>query len=217
MIRVLIVDDQPPFRLGLCTLLSRQKDLEIVGEAGDGEQAVALVERLRPDVVLMDVRMPRVDGIAATTQIMQSYPRTRVMVLTTFEDDDAVRAAMRAGAVGYVLKDTPADDLAALIAMAHRGYSQFSPGVAERLIEPVQLNADPKVSRLSEREREVLHSLGEGLSNRDIARRLFLSEGTVRNHVTSILSRLGLSNRMQAALYANGLWPDKRHPSAQER
>lgn len=216
MIRLLIVDDQTAFRLGLCALLSRQKDLEIVGEAGDGEEAIALVERLRPDVVLMDVRMPRVDGIAATTQIMRDYPSTRVLVLTTFEDDDAVRAATRAGAVGYVLKDTPADDLAALIAMARRGYGQFSPGLAERLIEPAQLSGGAKVGRLSEREREVLYSLGEGLSNRDIASRLFLSEGTVRNYVTSILSRLGLSNRMQAALYANGLLRDPDRPAGQK-
>lgn len=206
MIRVTIVDDQALFRLGLRTLLARQNDIEIVAEATNGAEAVEAVTRHRPDVVLMDVRMPGIDGIAATERICRNHPTVTVLMLTTFEDEVALRAAMAVGASGYVLKDTPADDLADLVRLAFRGYAMFAPAMATRLAAGARMEpADAVLAVLSGRERDVFRALGEGLSNREIADRLCVAEGTVRNHVTSILANLRLKSRMQAALLANGV------------
>jgi len=206
MIRVAIVDDQALFRLGLRTLLGRQTDLEIVAEAADGARAIEIVRNHEPDVVLMDVRMPGIDGVAATARIRRERPGVAVLMLTTFEDETALRDAMAVGACGYILKDTPADDIADLVRMAHRGYAVFAPAMASRLAVTGRTEPTEAVLRaLSTRERDVFRALGEGLSNREIAERLYVAEGTVRNHVTSILSHLRLKSRMQAALLANGV------------
>jgi DNA-binding NarL/FixJ family response regulator len=154
----------------------------------------------------MDVRMPGIDGVAATSQIRREHPHVTVLVLTTLEDETALRAAMAAGASGYILKDTSADDVADLVRMAHRGFALFAPTMASRLATSTHSQpASATLDVLSERERDVLRALGEGLSNREIADRLCITEGTTRNHVTNILSRLGLKSRMQAALVANGV------------
>ncbi len=206
VIRVAIVDDQALFRLGLRTLLARQVDLEIVAEAPDGAEALEAVRNCRPHVVLMDVRMPGVDGVAATARICRERPDVAVLMLTTFEDETALRDAMAVGACGYILKDTPADDIADLVRMAHRGYAVFAPTMASRLAVAGRTTpASAVLNALSTRERDVFRALGEGLSNREIAERLCVAEGTVRNHVTSILAHLRLKSRMQAALLANGV------------
>lgn len=207
MIRVILVDDQPMYREGLRSLLTRHADIEIVGEAANGDEAIALAGRTAPDVILMDIRMPRTDGVTATKEILSLRPQTRVLALTTFEDDDALRSLVQAGAAGYVLKDTPADDIAALVRMAHKGYTQFSSHIAAKLsVAPMPV----PTKQLSTREQEVLSALGEGLTNREIAERLCVTEGTVRNYVSNVLGRLGLRNRMEAALYANGLRENHR-------
>lgn len=208
MIRVLLVDDQTIIRQGLRSLLEAKPDLQIVGEAENGQIALQQVEILQPDVVLMDIRMPGMDGVAATQSITQNFANTKVLVLTTFDDDEYVSQAMRVGANGYLLKDTPSEELALAIRLVHRGYTQLGPGLLEKAFS-TQIAATPPIAlpqelaELTPREREVLCLIAAGASNREIAESLHIAESTVKNYVTNILSRLHLRDRTQAALYAN--------------
>ncbi len=216
-IRLLLVDDQLIIRQGLRSLLEAKPDLEVVGEAENGQQAIAQVETLQPDIVLMDVRMPVMDGVAATRVICQQFSQTKVLVLTTFDDDDYVSQAMQLGARGYLLKDTHSDDLAAAIRAVYKGYSQMGPGLMEKAIfatrkwegiastQPTRL--PPELAGLTAREREVLCLIATGASNREIAEALYISERTVKNHITSILSQLNLRDRTQAAMFASPFLP----------
>jgi DNA-binding NarL/FixJ family response regulator len=205
MIKVLIADDQRLVREGISSLLSIQDGLTVVGIACDGKEAVERATELNPDVILMDVRMPVMDGVEATAVLRQRLPDCRVLMLTTFDDEQYVVEALRAGANGYLLKDLPAADLAQAVRMAHAGVHQFDPSATGRLI--AALGRPPEKSevdtRLTAREVEVLRLIAGGATNREIARRLVVSEGTVKNHVSSILSRLGLRDRTQAAIYAH--------------
>jgi len=206
VIRVLLADDQALVRTGFRLILEHAADLTVVGEAGDGGAAVALAAETAPDVVLMDVRMPQVDGVEATRRIRAGTPATRVLVLTTFDLDEYVYAALRAGASGFLLKDTLAPDLLSAIRVVARGDAVVAPGVTRRLLErhigtgapPAPPPADP----LTAREREVLALVAQGLSNAEIAARLHVSEGTVKTHVSRILGKLGLRDRVQAVVHA---------------
>ena len=206
MIKVLICDDQVVVCEGLRAILSTAPGLEVVGVANDGEQAVELVERLRPDVALMDLKMPLMNGIQATHLIRMRFPDTRVLVLTTYDFDEWVVDAVQAGAAGYLLKDTPRDALIAAIQGTAAGKSYVDPAVAGKLLEQVaHASAAERRSLeglLSDREMEVLRLLARGLSNPEISAQLHLSEGTVRNYVSAILTKLGLADRTQAALLA---------------
>ncbi|SDK02491.1 two component transcriptional regulator, LuxR family [Lentzea albidocapillata subsp. violacea] len=208
-VRILIVDDQALFREALAALLEVQPEIEVVGEAGDGEQAVRLAAELRPDVVLMDLRMPVLDGIAATARLRAEQPEVRVLALTTFDDDADVFAALRAGAVGYLLKDVSSTRLVEALVAARRGESALQPSVAAKLVARVARwpheEAPPPAVPLSERELDVVRLLSAGHSNREIAGKLFLAEGTVKNLVTSVLSKLQVRDRTQAALRAREL------------
>jgi DNA-binding NarL/FixJ family response regulator len=211
-VRVLLVDDQALFREALRTLLEVRPEIEVVGEAGDGDAALRQAADLRPDVVLMDLHMPVLDGIAATRRLRVEQPDVRVLALTTFDEDEDVFAALRAGAVGYLLKDVTSDRLVEALLAAARGESVLQPSVAARVVARfAQLPDDgprrpqPLVVPLSDRELEVLRLLAEGGSNREIAAGLFLAEGTVKNHVTNVLAKLGARDRTQAALRARGL------------
>ena len=213
-IKILLVDDQPLFREGLRTLLSVHADFEIVGEAGNGEEAITLTRSLLPSVVLMDLQMPLLDGVAATRRLHEEQPDCRVIVLTTFDDDEMVFDGLRAGAVGYLLKDAPSEKLAEAIRVAARGETFLQPSVAAKVVaefarltrKPAR-TANPEIEPLSERELEILRLIAQGASNREIAGTLFLAEGTVKNHVTNILGKLEVRDRTQAALKAkeNGL------------
>ena len=211
MIRVLIADDQRLVRSGFRMILRADPGLEVVGEAGDGEEAVALASSLRPDVVLMDVRMPRLDGIEATRRITSSPEPARVLVLTTFDLDEYVYGALRAGASGFLLKDAPEEQLAAAIRVAADGGALFSPAVTQRLIERFARAGDgpspPVLDELTTREVEVLRLVARGLSNAEIAGELVVSEHTVKTHMARILGKLGLRDRTQAviAAYESGL------------
>ncbi len=216
MIQLLLVDDQAIVRQGLKALLSLEADLQIVGEAANGREAVAIAQKLfatpnAVDVVLMDIRMPIMDGVAATRELLHQHPDLKVLVLTTFEDDELVQQAVQAGAVGYLLKDTPSEEVAQAIRAVQRGYAQFGPGILQKMVMSQVAPAPPEVPpgfhELTPREHEVLTLIGQGASNREIAQTLFLSEGTVKNHVTNLLGRLGLRDRTQAALLAASLPP----------
>lgn len=212
-IRVLLVDDQALFREGLRTLLGMQPGLKVVGEAANGEEALRLAAKLRPQVVLMDLRMPVLDGVTATRRLREEQPDCRVIVLTTFDDDEYVFEGLRAGAVGYLLKDVPSEKLVEAIRAAARGESFLQPSVAAkviaefaRLAEQARTKPVPKlVEPLSERELEVLRLVARGASNKEIAAALFITEGTVKNHLTSILGKLGARDRTQALLKAQEL------------
>ncbi|MEU8639270.1 response regulator transcription factor [Amycolatopsis sp. NPDC048633] len=208
-VRVLLVDDQALFREALATLLATHDGIDIVGEAGNGEEALRRTAELAPDVVLMDLRMPVLDGIGATRRLRLEHPAVRIIALTTFDDDEDVFAALRAGAVGYLLKDVSSARLIEAVLAAARGESVLQPSVAAKVVarfaqlpEPAP---QPLVVPLSEREREVLRLLADGRSNREIAAKLFLAEGTVKNHVTNLLGKLGARDRTQAALRARDL------------
>lgn len=213
MIRVLLVDDQTIIRQGLRSLLESKPDLVVVGEAENGQKALQQVEALQPDVVLMDIRMPGMDGVAATQSITQMFANTKVLVLTTFDDDEYVSQAMRVGANGYLLKDTPSEELALAIRLIHCGYTQLGPGLlekafsspAEAIVPPIVLPQE--LASLTPREREVLCLIAGGANNREIAESLHIAESTVKNYVTNILSRLQLRDRTQAALFANSFLP----------
>jgi DNA-binding NarL/FixJ family response regulator len=206
MIRVLICDDQDLVCDGLRAILGTAPDLEVVGAAKDGAAALELIPTSRPDVVLMDLKMPGMNGVHATRHIRQEHPQVQVLVLTTYDADEWVFDAIRAGARGYLLKDTPRERLLAAIREAAAGETPVDPGVAGKLFAQVaQQTSTPDASiaaLLSEREREVLGLLGKGLSNAAIAARIYLSEGTVRNYVSSIFEKLGVTDRTQAAVLA---------------
>ncbi len=208
MIQVLLVDDQQLVREGFARLLRDVDDIEVVGEAADGAAAVALARDRLPDVVLMDVRMPGMDGIEATAAIVRDRPEVRVLVLTTFDLDEAVHRALRAGASGFLLKDTPYDQLVHAIRVVARGDSVLAPSVTRRLIEsftPHRTVTDQdaaRLGRLTDREEEVLGHVAEGLSNAEIGARLFLSEATVKTHVGRVLAKLGCRDRVQAVVFA---------------
>ncbi|WP_250030744.1 response regulator [Paractinoplanes maris] len=208
-VRVLIVDDQALFREALGVLLSAYADLEVAGEAGNGDEAVRRAAELAPDVVLMDLRMPVLDGVAATRRLRDEHPAVRVIALTTFDDDADVFAALRAGAVGYLLKDVSSERLVEAVRAAARGESVLQPSVAAKVVARIAQLPDLPVREpevpLSERERAVLRLVARGRSNREIAGALFLAEGTVKNHVTTILGKLGVRDRTQAALRAREL------------
>jgi DNA-binding NarL/FixJ family response regulator len=211
-VRVLLVDDQALFREALATLLEVRPEIHVVGEAGNGDAALRQAADLRPDVVLMDLHMPVLDGIAATRRLRVEQPGIRVLALTTFDDDEDVFAALRAGAVGYLLKDVTGDRLVEALLAAARGESVLQPSVAARVVarfaelpDAAPRRSQPLVVPLSERELGVLRLLAEGGSNREIAAALFLAEGTVKNHVTNVLAKLGARDRTQAALRARGL------------
>ena len=213
-INVLIVDDQALFREGLHTLLASHDDINVVAEAANGQEAIELVQQHRPHIVLMDVRMPILDGVAATRHICADTTDTRVIMLTTFDDDEYVFEGLRAGAVGYLLKDVPSTELLDAIRAAMRGESFLQPSVAAKVVaEFARLSpADappsrpqPLVEPLSERELEILGILATGASNREIADQLYLAEGTVKNHVSNVLSKLGARDRTQAALKGKAL------------
>jgi DNA-binding NarL/FixJ family response regulator len=196
VIRVLIADDHAVVRQGLRTFLDLQEDIEVVGEAADGAEAVALAERLAPDVVLMDLVMPGVDGVEAIRRLRERAPATRAVVLSSFIDDDRLFPVVRAGAAGYLLKDVQPAELVDAIRTVHGGGALLHPQVAARLLAEVA--GDP----LTPREREVLSLVGRGMANKVIARELGLAEKTVKAHVSSILAKLGVADRTQAALYA---------------
>ncbi|KST69650.1 response regulator [Mastigocoleus testarum] len=209
MIRVLLVDDQSIIREGLCSLLQAKQDIEVVGEAENGKLAIEQALVLQPDVVLMDVRMPIMDGVAAIRNLQQKAPNIKVLVLTTFDDDDYITQAMKFGAKGYLLKDTPSEELAQAIRAVNKGYTQMGPGLFEKVMTATSsVEIPPEFEQLTPREKEVLQLIAKGLNNREIAGKLFISERTVKNHVNSILSRLNLRDRTQAAIFASRLRQD---------
>lgn len=215
MIRVLVADDQDLIRDGLAAVLGRQEDLEVVATVADGAGAVREARSLRPDVTLMDIRMPGVDGLEATRQLMaDTPPPTRVVVLTTFDDDDLVVQALRSGASGFLLKDLPRQQLVDAIRAVHGGDLRLSPTITRRLVERhVRRSPDPgqqkALERLSEREMDVLRLVGKGLSNAEIAAELFLSESTVKTHVGRVLAKAGARDRVHLVILAHdtGLAP----------
>ena len=210
-IKILIVDDEQLLRLGFRMIFEAEPDLDVVGEAGDGTEAVRLTGQTRPDVVLMDIRMPRTTGIEATEQIALKYPQTRVLVLTTFDLDEYAFAALRAGASGFLLKNAEPSQLLAAIRTVAAGDAVVAPRVTRKLLErfagqlpagPEDTGQDPRLLLLTGREREVLVELAQGLSNAEIAQRMYLSESTVKTHVGRILPKLGLRDRAQAVVFA---------------
>jgi DNA-binding NarL/FixJ family response regulator len=208
VIRVLVADDQTLVRAGFRAILDVQDDLEVVGEAEDGDEAVALARELRPDVVLMDIRMPGVDGIEATRRLLRDDDAPRILMLTTFDLDEYVYDAMKAGASGFLLKDAPRDQLVGAVRTVAAGDALLAPALVRRLIEDFVRRPAPgacppaELDDLTEREREVLTLIARGLANAEIAARLFVSEATVRTHVTHILAKLGLRDRVQAVVLA---------------
>ncbi len=210
--RVLIVDDHGVVREGLRAYLELEPDIQVVGEAKDGLEAVRRAAELQPDVVLMDLVMPNMDGVDATSRIKEQQPATHIIILTSFLDDERVVPAIRAGATSYLLKDVAAADLARAIRGARAGQAQLHPEVARRLMQQVTSPRKPDAgAQLTDREREVLRLLADGRSNKEIARTLVVSERTVKGHVSNILGKLGLQDRTQAALFAvrNGLGQDQ--------
>jgi DNA-binding NarL/FixJ family response regulator len=205
-------------------MLSLEEDLQVIGTANNGQAAIELVAKKEPDVVLMDVRMPVMDGREATRIIVQKFSEVKVLVLSTFDDDQYIADAIKAGAKGYLLKDMPSEELAQAIRLVHSGYTQLGPGLMEKLLQGVSKSNTNKseslaaeFSQLTQREREVFSLIGQGCTNREIAEELYVTEGTVKTHVTHILNRLNLRNRSQIAIYANSHNPkvdDLNPPSA---
>ena len=204
MIRILLADDQDIFRQGLAAMLSIEPDLEIVGAATQGQEAIALAKMLQPQVILMDVRMPVCDGVQATREIHEHYPWIRILVLTTFDDDEYIFQSLQVGALGYLLKRTPAPEIAAAIRSVAQGYSQLGPTIALKVFSQLKPSSSSgnTIAGLSKREVEVLKLVGAGKNNQEIAQELYLSDGTVKNHVTQILSKMNLRDRVQAALWS---------------
>ncbi|NJM96681.1 MAG: response regulator transcription factor [Phormidesmis sp. RL_2_1] len=204
-IRVLLVDDEDIVCYGLKSICQAESALQVVGEAANGEAAIAQAQALNPDVILMDINMPVMDGVQATASICQAFPHIKVLILTAFEDDEHLVAAMQQGASGYVLKNTPPEDFVCIIRAAHKGYLQIGPSLSQRLcqqLKPLAVVTQP-VNRkgITPREREVLSLVAEGASNREIAGMLHIAEKTVKNHVSSLLSRVGVRDRTQLALW----------------
>ena len=209
-IKVLIADDQRLMREGLATLLALSDDIDIVAQAGDGAEAIELAKAHRPDVVLMDIQMPRVNGVEATQTIRSILPATQIIILTTFDDDEYLLNGLRAGACGYLLKDMPSEQLTEAIRAAAKGQSPIGPEMARKLVNLVANNsiapsAPTAASELSEREVEVLRLIAAGSSNKEIAEKLFIAEGTAKNHVSNILSKLEARDRAQAVARAKEL------------
>ncbi len=209
-IRVLLVDDQPLLRTGFRLILQTEPDIEVVGEAADGEVALAQVRALQPDVVLMDIRMPRMDGVEATRRLGELESPPRVLVLTTYDLDEYVVESLRAGASGFLLKDAPADDLVDAVRVVHRGDAVIAPQVTRRLLDrfarhlpaPTAATSTSSLPQLTDREHQVLLLVARGLSNAEIAAELVLSETTVKTHVSNLLMKLGLRDRVQAVVLA---------------
>jgi DNA-binding NarL/FixJ family response regulator len=207
-IRVLLADDQSLVRAGFRLILEAEDGIEVVGEAGDGDEAVSAGSHLRPDIVLMDVQMPRMDGLEATRRIMREPSgSTRVVILTTFERDDYVFDALRAGASGFLVKNAPPEELVQAVRVVAAGDALLAPSVTRRVIEgyvrrPAPSDHDAELARLTDREREIVQLLATGKSNAELARHLYLGEGTIKTHVSSILSKLGLRDRVQAVVFA---------------
>ncbi|MFJ2824381.1 response regulator [Streptomyces toxytricini] len=204
-VRVLLADDQPLVRSGLRVLMAGTADLEVVGEAADGAEAVRLAAELAPDVVVMDIRMPRMDGIEATRRITAGPGATRVLILTTFDEDDHVHGALRAGASGFAVKDMALDDLLAAVRVVAAGDALLAPGVTRRLIADFVAGPAPaaaRVAEVTEREQEVLTLVGRGLSNAEIAQELFISVATAKSHVARLLTKLGARDRVQLVIEA---------------
>lgn len=197
-IKVLLVEDQTLMRQGLKTILELEPGTTVVGEAADGESGVRMALELRPDVILMDVQLPGISGVDATAAICAAWPTARVIILTTFDRDDYVYQGVRAGAMGFLLKDTPAENLVQTIQKVHAGEIFIQPEIASRTLRELVRPKTDLLEPLSEREREVLILIAQGLSNRDIAEKLVLSEGTVKNHVSNILNKLQAENRTHA-------------------
>jgi DNA-binding NarL/FixJ family response regulator len=208
VIDVLLADDQALVRDGFRALLEREPDLRVVGEAADGVEAISLAQRLAPDVVLMDIRMPRIDGLTATRRVLAAAAPPRVIVLTTFDRNEWVFEALRVGASGFLLKDVRAEALVDAVRVVHAGEALLAPSVTRRLIEeftrlaPVAETEDPALAGLTEREREVLVRIASGASNAEIAATLFIEPSTVKTHITRLLGKLGLRDRTQAVVYA---------------
>jgi DNA-binding NarL/FixJ family response regulator len=207
MINLLLVDDQYLIRRGLRDLLTTDPALAVIGEAANGQEAVSLVASLAPHVVLMDIRMPIMDGVAGTREICQQFPATKVLVLTTFDDQAYVAQALQAGASGYLLKDTPFDELTQAIRLIYKGYTQIGPGLAVTALSSspakgleADLKGDEDWSNLSDREKDIVRLVSQGYNNREIAQQLFIAEKTVKNYITHILSQLNLRDRTQLAI-----------------
>ncbi|MEH1873670.1 response regulator transcription factor [Nostoc sp.] len=211
MIQILLVDDQHLIRQGLKSMLESNDQMQVIGEAENGQRALEQIALLQPDIVLMDIRMPVMDGVATTKAIAQQYPHIKVLVLTTFDDDEYVFQAMRLGAKGYLLKDTEPDELMLAIRSVYKGQTLLGPGLFEKALTPIaapvsSVQTPPELAQLTPRELDVLRLIACGANNREIAESLFLSENTVKNYVTNILSRLSLRDRTQAALFAHSLF-----------
>lgn len=211
MIKVLLVDDQKLIRQGICLLLEIEADIEVVGQASNGKEALEQVEHLNPEVVLMDVRMPEMDGVEATRRLAQSHPEVKVIILTTFEDDETVFEGLKAGARGYLLKDIGSEEMAEAVRRVARGEALIEPRLTSKVLAEfsrlasagatqARTEADGFKVSLTERESEVLQALARGLSNREISETLIITEGTVKNHVSSLLDKLGVRDRTQAIL-----------------
>ncbi|MGI2906023.1 response regulator transcription factor [Tolypothrix sp. VBCCA 56010] len=213
MIRLLLVDDQSLVRQGLKAILSLEPDLEIVGMGENGEEAIAQVETLQPDIVLMDLRMPVMNGITATRIICERFPNIKVLVLSTYDDDRDVSEAIRAGAKGYLLKDMPSNELVNAIRCINSGYAQLAPGLLERVVsqnipKPISESISPALAELTPRELDVARLVAIGATNQEIAQKLFICQSTVKTHINSIFNRLNLKNRSQLAIYANSVFLD---------
>jgi DNA-binding NarL/FixJ family response regulator len=208
MIKLLIVDDQALVREGMATLLALEDGVQVIGQACHGDEAFNLAEDLKPDVILMDIRMPICDGVMATRKIHQRHPQIKIVVLTTFDDDEFILQALQAGAAGYLLKDTPSEQVAAAVRTVHQGHTLLGPTVTPKVLSHLMSNQKSGKQKikfedlLTGREIEVLKLLGQGKSNREIATSLNITEGTVKNHVTRILMQVGVRDRTQAALWA---------------
>lgn len=205
MINLLLADDQTDYRQGLTELLSMEPDLTVVAQAENGKRAIALTQQHQPDLILMDVRMPVCNGVEATRIIHQRYPWIRILVLSTFDEDEYIYQSLQFGALGYLLKSTPSAQLTDAIRSVSQGCGQLGPTIAPKVfsqLEPVRESQTAIEERLSEREKQVIQLLGQGKNNQEIAQTLHLSQGTVRNHISRILSELGLRDRTQAALWA---------------
>ncbi len=201
-IRVLIVDDHELFRRGVASLLTEREDMEVVGEASNGVEAVERARELMPDVVLMDIKMPEMDGLAATKQLKTEMPYVRIMMLTVSETDEDLFEAIKAGASGYLLKNVDPDALVASVAQVQRGEVPIAPTMAAKILRELTTPSETSLHALTARERQVLELLASGMANKEIAYRLEISENTVKNHLRNILEKLHLQNRVQAALYA---------------
>lgn len=218
MINLLLVDEHNLICQGLKAMLTLEPDLQVVGTADNGKTAIEQVATLQPDVVIMDVQMPVMDGKEATRIITQQFPNINVLILSTVDDAQCIAQSMRAGAKGYLLKDMPSKDLAMAIRLVHRGYSQIAPGLLEKVIASIadsdtvnppaqQIRAE--LTLMTSRQRDVLNLIGFGSTNREIAKQLYIGEGTVKTHVTQLLNRLNLRNRSQLAIYANSVFHNR--------